>query len=127
MINKNSKLNVSDNSGAFKSRCIHVYNKTKSKHGKVGDIIKVVVTKLKRTGNIRVKKKKMYNAIIVATKKTNPIFSGNTLKIHENSIILIDNNRKKTIGTRITRKVDRNLRQKHLLKSLLLSIYPKYV
>lgn len=119
MIQPKTRLKIIDNSGGDIAECIHVDDKYKRRHGSLGDIIKVSIKKLKKKGNIRVKKGHLYLGLIVQTKKK-PIFkSGNFKCFNRNSIILLSN-QKKPLGTRINGFLDSELRYKKFLKPLLL-------
>jgi hypothetical protein len=58
MIQPGSSLQISDNSGARIVECIKVLGKSSYSSGTLGDFIVVSVKKLKKKGNIKVKKKK---------------------------------------------------------------------
>ena len=59
MINVGTVLNVVDNTGILKARCIKVYGNKKTNYAKIGDIILVVVlTYTLKRGFLLDKKKK---------------------------------------------------------------------
>lgn len=58
MIQPGTLLQVSDNSGARFVECIRILGKTGRNAGTLGDIAIVSVKKLRKKGNIKVKKKK---------------------------------------------------------------------
>ena len=72
MIQQQTILRVSDNSGAKTAKCIKVLGGSKKKIGHVGDTIIVSIQQLrnksKRTS--KVKKGEIYKALIIRTKKT---------------------------------------------------------
>jgi large subunit ribosomal protein L14 len=119
MIQPKTRLKIIDNSGGDIAECIHVYNKYKRRHGSLGDIIKVSIKKLKKKGNIRVKKGHLYLGLIVQTKKKFVFKSGNFKCFNQNSIILLSS-QKKPLGTRINGFLDSELRYKKFLKPLLM-------
>ena len=54
MIQSESVINVCDNSGALKARCIHVYGGSgKQKYASVGDIVMVSTIKVSPNGKIK--------------------------------------------------------------------------
>lgn len=119
MIQPKTRLKIIDNSGGGIGECIHVYGKYKRRHGSLGDVVKVSIKKLKKKGNIRVKKGHLYLGLIVQTKKKFPFKSGNFKCFYENSIILLSS-RKKLLGTRVNGLLDSELRYSKNLKPLLL-------
>ena len=70
MIQQQTVLKVSDNSGAKLVRCIKVLGGFKRKTAKLGDIIIVSVLKLRNKFklNSKVKKGEVYKALIIRTK-----------------------------------------------------------
>jgi large subunit ribosomal protein L14 len=70
MIQHQSILKVSDNSGAKEVKCIKVLGGFKKKYASVGNTIIVSVQKLrnKLKKNSKVKKKDIYKALIIRTK-----------------------------------------------------------
>jgi large subunit ribosomal protein L14 len=104
MIQKGTFLNISDNSGAKKVCCLHVY-KNKKKVAKIGDLILVSIKTLRSKKRLKskVKKGELYKALVIRTKyfqknvKNRITFSMSFL---ENSVILLDK-KYKLVGTRI--------------------------
>ena len=58
MIQTGTILQISDNSGAKFAECIKVLGKSAKSHATIGDFIVVSIKKLRKKGNIKVKKKK---------------------------------------------------------------------
>jgi large subunit ribosomal protein L14 len=103
MIQKGSYLNVSDNSGAKKVSCIHIYE-SKKKVAKVGDIILVSIKALRSSKRLKLKIKKgeIYKALVLRSKMyllNNCIYS-TQVSFFENSVILLDK-KNKLIGSRV--------------------------
>lgn len=71
MIQQQTILRVSDNSGARTVRCIKVLGGFKRQYAKLGDIIVVSVQKLRNRSRktSKVKKKEVYRALIIRTKE----------------------------------------------------------
>jgi len=105
MIQKGTFLNISDNSGAKKVCCLHIY-KQKKIFAKIGDLILVSVKTLRSTKRLKskVKKGEIYKALIVRTKyfirKRNSITSFGLICFSDNSVVLLDK-KHKLIGTRV--------------------------
>jgi large subunit ribosomal protein L14 len=107
MITKGSYLTVSDNSGAKKVQCIHVLNNSKHRYARTGDMVLVTVKKLKHAKKIR--KKKIYKAIILSTAKELHRPKGQTLRFRQNRVLLL-NEQDRFMGTRIYGPICREIR-----------------
>jgi len=118
MIYIGSVLNVCDNSGVKKVKCIKVLRRSPKKWGRVGDIFIVVIKNLKVFNKI--KKKEIYKGILVRSKKKVLRKDGSCICFSENSIILL-NNKLVPIGSRIFGPVSRELRSKKNSKLIALS------
>ena len=70
MIQQQSILKVSDNSGAKIVRCLKVLGGFKKKYARLGDIVIVSVQQLRNKSKktSKVKKREIYKALIVRTK-----------------------------------------------------------
>ena len=70
MIQQQSILKVSDNSGAKTAKCIKVIGGFNKKSAKLGDIVVVSVQKLRNKAKItsKVKKGEVYKALIIRTR-----------------------------------------------------------
>lgn len=102
MIQKNSILNVVDNSGAKKVLCIQVLFGYRKRYGYVGDILTVSVKNMrkKRRMSSKVKKGNVVRAIVVRSKSNIKDSFNERLSFNENSVVLITK-QFKLIGTRI--------------------------
>ena len=107
MIQQESTLQVADNSGARKLKCIRVLGGTRRRFASVGDIIVVAVKEAIPNG--RVKKGEVRRAVIVRTKKAINRADGSHILFDENAAVLISND-KEVVGTRIFGPVARELR-----------------
>lgn len=98
MINVGTTLDVVDNTGVLKVRCIKVYGNKKSFYAKIGDLILVVVESytLKRGFFLDEKKKdrfskgKKHKALVLRTKKFFKRTSGILIKFSDNAVILVN-------------------------------------
>ena len=122
MIQHQSILKVSDNSGTKKVKCIKVLGGFKKKYAKIGDIVVVSVQKLrnKLKKNSKVKKKDVYKALIIRTKKKLKKKNGFETILNENSVILI-NKQGNPIGTRIVGFLPKQLKKKKFQKFITIS------
>ena len=118
MIQVESEVDVADNSGARRLRCIKVLGGSKRRYASVGDII--VVSVRESLPNSKIKKGAVMKAVIVRTKKGMRRRDGSLIRFDTNSAVLI-NNDKQPIGTRIFGPVARELRYKRFLRIVSLA------
>lgn len=113
MIQQNTIIKVSDNSGAKTVRCIKVLGGFKKKTAKFGDIIVVSIQQLRNQLKTlsKVKKKDVYQALIIKTKKKLKKKNGFSDMFFENSVILM-NKQGNPVGTRVIGPISRALRKK---------------
>jgi large subunit ribosomal protein L14 len=116
MIQKETYLNIIDNSGVKKVCCIHIYGGYRKRYAKVGDIVLTSVKSMKKVGpECKFKKGDVVRVLILQTKnsKNSPFY--NRAKHYENAGILISNT-KKILGSRIFGSVDSMFRYSKFLK-----------
>lgn len=118
MIQTESTLQVADNSGARKLKCIRVLGGSKRRFASVGDIIVVAVKEAIPNG--RVKKGDVRRAVIVRTKKAIGRNDGSHIAFDENAAVLISND-KEVVGTRIFGPVARELRGRGFMRIVSLA------
>jgi large subunit ribosomal protein L14 len=107
MVQKESYLEVADNSGAKALQCIHIIGSTRKRYAYLGDTIKCAVKKAIPDG--KVKKGEVVEAVIVRTKKEFRRADGSYIRFSENAAVII-NKQGEMIGTRIFGPVARELR-----------------
>ena len=117
MIQPRTILNVVDNSGAKKVRCIKVLGGFKKKNAKTGDIVVVAVQQLrtKNRQHSKLNKKAVVRALIIKSKTKTLKPNGTYIKLDKNNVILI-NKQGNLIGTRILGSMPKFLKKKKLLK-----------
>lgn len=113
MIQQESRLVVTDNSGAKEILCIRVLGGTRRRYARVGDII--VATVKQAAPNGIVKKKSVVKAVVVRTKNQIRRKDGSTIKFDDNAAVIIGDD-KLPKGTRIFGPVPRELREKGYAK-----------
>lgn len=121
MIQSGSYINIVDNSGGKTACCIKVIKGFRKRYAKMGDLIVVTVKSLrsKRKATSKVKKGEIHNALVVRTKNSIKGFSHDSISFFENSVILL-NKQKKALGTRIFGPLLKNFRFTKFLKILTL-------
>jgi len=122
MIQLQTKLKVSDNSGAKIVKCIKTLGGFKKKSNTLGDIVLVSVLQLRNKAKItsKVRKGELYKAVLIRSKKKSQKFDGSTCKFNENSVFLL-NKQGKPIATRIIGPVTKNLKNSNFSKFLNLA------
>src|SRR5690349_9897332 len=98
MIQMQTVLEVADNSGARKIKCIKVLGGSKRRYAGIGDIIKVSVQDAIPRG--KVKKGDVLNAVVVRARKGIRRPDGSWIRFDANSGVLL-NASLQPIGTRI--------------------------
>lgn len=111
MIQTQTRLNVADNTGAREVMCIKVLNGSKRRYANVGDIIKVSIKEAIPRG--KVKKGDVMFAVVVRTCKGVRRQDGSLIRFDDNAVVLL-NNQKEPIGTRIFGAVSRELRANYM-------------
>ncbi|HXG21166.1 MAG TPA: 50S ribosomal protein L14 [Methylomirabilota bacterium] len=118
MVQVETILDVADNSGARKVRCVHVLGGTRRRYASIGD--EIVVSVREAIPNAKVKKGDVMRAVIVRTAKEIGRPDGSYIRFDTNSAVLLDNQRE-PIGTRIFGPVARELRAKRFMKIISLA------
>jgi len=119
MIQTQSVVEVADNSGARSAMCIKVLGGSKRRYAHVGDVIKVTIKDAVPRG--KVKKGEVMLAVVVRTRKGVRRTDGSLIRFDTNAIVLL-NNQKQPIGTRIFGPVTRELRNIGFMKIISLAL-----
>lgn len=114
MIQEQSTLNVADNAGAKKVKCIKVLGGYKRRYANIGDIITAAVKVA--TPHALVKKGDVVHAVIVRTKKGVRRKDGTCLRFDDNACIVIDKEKKEPKGTRVFGPIAREVRKAGFVK-----------
>ncbi|TAL14976.1 50S ribosomal protein L14 [Patescibacteria group bacterium] len=107
MIQQETRLKVTDNSGAKEILCIRVLGGTKRRYARVGDIIVATVKTANPTG--LVKRKSVVKAVVVRTRDQIQRKDGSTIAFDDNAAVVIGDD-KNPKGTRVFGPVPRELR-----------------
>jgi large subunit ribosomal protein L14 len=118
MIQMQSVLDVADNSGARKVMCIKVVGGSHKRTANIGEEIVVSVKDAIPRG--RVKKGQVLKAVIVRTKTGLKRADGTLIRFDSNAVVLV-NNQKEPVGTRIFGPVTREMRGAGYLKIISLA------
>ncbi len=118
MVQMQTIFDVADNTGAKQVKCIKVLGGSKRRYAGIGDIIKISVKDAIPRG--KVKKGDVLFAVIVRTRTGVRRVDGSLLKFDTNAVVLL-NNQKQPIGTRIFGPVARELRE-NFMKIISLAV-----
>ena len=107
MLQQESRMKVTDNSGAKEVLIIRVLGGTGRRYASVGDIVVVTVKQASPTGNV--KKKSVQKAVVVRTRDQIQRRDGSTIAFDDNACVII-NDDKTPKATRVFGPVPRELR-----------------
>lgn len=118
MIQQETRLVVTDNSGAKEILCIRVLGGTRRRYAHVGDIITATVKAAAPNGTV--KKKQVVKALVVRTKQPIKRKDGSTIRFDDNAAIIVGDD-KLPRGTRVFGPVPRELRDMGHMKIVSLA------
>lgn len=107
MLQQESRMKVTDNSGAKQALIIRVLGGTRRRYARVGDIVVVTIKDANPTGNV--KKKTVQKAVVVRTRDQIQRKDGSTIAFDDNACVII-NEDKTPKATRVFGPVPRELR-----------------
>ena len=119
MIQNESRLKVTDNSGAQEILVIRVLGGSKVRYGHVGDIVVGAVKSASSQGNI--KKGEIVRAVVVRVAKEYRRADGSYIKFDENAAVILADDLQNPKGTRVFGPVARELRDKGFMKIVSLA------
>ena len=108
MIQKESRLEVADNSGAQLLQCIHIHGSTRKRYAYLGDMIKCSVKRAAPGGQL--KKGEVVDAVIVRTKKEFRREDGSYVRFGENAAVIIKKENRQPIASRIFGPIAREIK-----------------
>lgn len=110
MIQKQSYLEVADNSGAKELQCIHIEGSTRKRYAYLGDTIICSVKSATPGGTA--KKGTVVRAVIVRTRKEFRREDGSYIRFGDNAAVIIGKETQEPIATRIFGPVAREIKVK---------------
>jgi len=108
MIQQETKLIATDNSGARTLLCIRVLGGSRRRYARVGDIIVASVETANPAGSV--KRKTVIKAVVVRTQSPILRKDGSSIKFDDNAAVVLAEDNKSPRGTRIFGPVPRELR-----------------
>jgi len=118
MIQQETRLKVTDNSGAKEILCIRVLGGTGRRYARVGDIIVATVKQASPTGTV--KRKSVVKAVVVRTRDQIQRKDGSTICFDDNAAVIIGDD-KNPKATRVFGPVPRELREMGYAKIISLA------
>ncbi|MEJ2696585.1 MAG: 50S ribosomal protein L14 [Candidatus Sulfobium sp.] len=118
MIQLRSVLEVADNSGAKRVRCVKVLGGSHRKYARLGDVVVVSIKEALPDSNL--KKGAVTKAVVVRTRKEARRPDGSYIRFDQNAVVLI-NAQGEPVGTRIFGPVARELRWRDYMKIISLA------
>ncbi len=118
MIQAETMLVISDNSGARTAQCIKVLGGSQRRYATLGDVVVVAVKDAVPGG--QVKKGEVAKAVIVRVRKEQRRGDGSYIRFDQNAAVII-NDQREPRGTRIFGPVARELREKQFMKIISLA------
>lgn len=122
MIQTPTRLNVADNTGVKKIKCIKVLGGSRRRYATLGDVIVCSVIDIIPT--CQIEKGKVVKAVIVRVKKEVRRKDGSYIRFDENAAVIVDDKREPR-GKRIFGPVARELRDKGFMK--IVSLAPEVI
>ena len=107
MIQMQTSLSVADNSGAKRVEMIMPVGGSTAKIARLGDTIKVTVKEASPDGTA--KKGKVYNAVIVRTRKEVRRKDGTYIRFDENAVVIVMKEKQEPVAGRIFGPIPREL------------------
>lgn len=118
MIQQESRLKVTDNSGAKEILCIRVLGGTRRRYARVGDLIVATVKQASPTGTV--KRKSVVKAVVVRTRNKIMRSDGSTIAFDDNAAVIIGDDGQPR-ATRVFGPIPRELREKGYSKIVSLA------
>jgi len=109
MIQQETVVNITDNSGAKRALCIKVLGGSRRRYATVGDIVVVTVKEALPTSNI--KNGTVMKAVVVRTRKEIRRKDGSYIRFDDNAVVLV-NEAGEPVATRVFGPVARELRER---------------
>ena len=119
MIQTESRLKITDNSGAQEILVIRILGGSRRRYGHIGDIVVGAVKSASTTGSV--KKGDVVRAVIVRVAKEYRRDDGSYIKFDENAAVILADDLENPKGTRVFGPVARELRERGFMKIVSLA------
>jgi len=118
VITVSTMLDVADNTGGRRIKCIRVMGSSDQRYARPGDIIVAAVKEAVPRGTV--KKGEVVRAVVVRCAKELKRPDGSAIRFDSNAAVIIDKNNEPR-GTRVFGPVARELREKQFMKIVSLA------
>lgn len=119
MIQNESRLKVTDNSGAQEILVMRVLGGSRRRYGSIGDVVVGAVKSASSTSSI--KKGTVVRAVVVRVAKEYRREDGSYIKFDDNAAVILNDDLQNPRGTRVFGPVARELRDKGFMKIVSLA------
>ena len=119
MIQVESRLRVTDNSGAQELLVVRILGGSKVRYGRIGDVVVGAVKSASTQGNI--KKGQIVREVIVRVAKEYRRNDGSYIKFDDNAAVILTDDLENPRGTRVFGPVARELRERGFMKIVSLA------
>jgi large subunit ribosomal protein L14 len=119
MIQNESRLKVTDNSGAQEILVMRVLGGSRRRYGHIGDIVVGAVKSASTTSTI--KKGQVVRAVVVRVAKEYRREDGSYIKFDDNAAVILNDDLQNPRGTRVFGPVARELRDRGFMKIVSLA------
>lgn len=123
MVQPQSIVTITDNTGAKVGRVFKVLGSSKKRYAEIGDL--VVLSVQKAEPRKQVKKKDILRGVVVRQKKPFRRKDGSYIRFDENSVIIVDKEKKEPIANRVFGPVPRELGEMGYQK--IISLAPEVI
>jgi large subunit ribosomal protein L14 len=119
MIQNESRLKITDNSGAQEILVMRVLGGSRRRYGSIGDVVVGAVKAASSTSSI--KKGTVVRAVVVRVAKEYRRDDGSYIKFDDNAAVILNDDLQNPRGTRVFGPVARELRDKGFMKIVSLA------
>jgi len=123
MLQPQSIVNITDNSGAKIGRVFKILGSSKRRYARIGDILVLSVQKAEPRKTV--KKKDVLRAVVVRQKSPFRRQDGSYLRFDDNAVVIIDKEKKEPVAGRVFGPIPRELAEKGFQK--IISLAPEVV
>jgi len=110
MIQPQSIVSITDNSGAKVGRVFKVLGASKKRYAEIGEVVVISVQKAEPRKSV--KKKAVLHAVVVRQTKPFRRKDGSYIRFDENAVILIDKEKREPLANRVFGPVPRELAER---------------
>jgi large subunit ribosomal protein L14 len=107
MIQPQSIVKIADNTGAKIGRVFKVLGSSKKRYARIGDIVVISVQVAEPRKSV--KKKDVFHAVVVRSKRATRRADGSYIKFDENAVVIIDKEKKEPKANRVFGPIPREI------------------